>query len=395
MAEEDAVGGSKYVTCLSHPFSPHGKGAQVPDMYSFPTQTNILQTVYTLSTTDTTGNIDFVVQPNPLATVAASYGALGTPQLAGGNAWWSNNYAATATNRGFTESGMVTQSSLAAVYARYRVVAFGLRIRCLLPPINQSGRLICSKVPSMEEFACYPNYVGQASWSQYLSFYQLPNIDTTTGYMSNSMLALPSSHENMVAGLSMDGGLEVVGTMCSPLALTFRDASNTSVVGSDLSGNKIYQSGALTVGSAGSALPLLPPLDGDWLKQGGWSTFCFRASGLANVASGTPVFDVEVIFHLEGVPPVGTTSLVSAGQAPPVHQGLLNAAIHVAKQQPHFRKIITEAAHHHKHISHGLHTAARFLGFNDFGHALTHFAMNPGTMGQIAGAAATVAPFLL
>lgn len=377
-----------YVVALSHPFQPEAQGAQIPDLFSFPTQTNVTRQVFTVST-DGSGNCDFVIQPNILSTIAAknilTNGTTGTvtSQISGGNAWFQSE-----VQNGFSEFGLVDPAQLAQIYARYRLVAMGVRIKSLIPPLNQQGRIICAKVPSLSHMAVYssgletgiqPNMAGvypaqtpNATWEDYLGYYELPGIDGS-GFISNSMLSLPSAHENSVSGMSLDNGLEIVPTVCSSDFSKWRDGVCSSALDNNEPGTNTtqYQWGQNVGGVAPDGSILTLQLDEDFLMQGGWSVLAFRASGLAPNPSGSPpvaVFDVEIVMHLEGLPPVGNTALVTSARMPPVHPGLMNAAIAAAHSIPHFRKIIHDGRHR---VEHALQKARHFFSGVD------HWLSNP------------------
>ena len=243
--------------------------------------------------------------------------------------------------------------------------------------MNQQGRLICAKVPSLSHSAVYNEQTPNALWQDYLGYYELPLPDGT-GYISQSMLSLPSSHENMVSGLSLDGGLEVVGSISSPDAFKWRDGTNSYLIDSQDDG--VGQTGQTQwiKMNGGFPFPTGAVYDEDFEMQGGWSVLCFRASGLPTATSLTPIFDVEVVFHLEGLPPVGSSVLVTAGRMPPVHMGLLNAAVHAASKKPHFKKIIDSVMKNSSAIKGTLDTAARHVGYRDASHMLGDVAMRGG-----------------
>jgi len=399
---------TKYIAALTRPFDSDAEGAQVPDQWSFPTQTSFLRANFTLQTTDISGNLDFVVQPNCFSTVAASAASTnlitGPVLISTPNTWsrcTANGTINSTTERGFTEGGMINESNMKAQFSRYRVVGWGVRVRALQAPLNQQGKILFAKVPSLNTMAMYNLTAGTSQWNQYLNYYGLPGVDST-GFISTGINSLPSVHETTVATLSAEGGIDIPGQLCSPLAYGFRDATNISVLGTAAGGN-IAQGmvtdmlttqnpqqnpGAATV-SGGSGLPttysggiagnISSVTDPDFMLQGGWSTLCCRATGLV-ASANTPVFDLEVIFHLEGNPPVGSIAcFASAGSHPPVHVGLLNAAHAAASTMPAFQRVLKDVRQRGAHIQHGLHRVSHHLGYHNTGAMFTHF-------GEMAGA---------
>jgi len=394
---------SKYITALTRPFDMEAEGAQVPDQWSFPTSTNFVRANFTLSTgpTVTNGNVDFVVQPNVLCTVAcAANGSMGpgNSQIDGPNLWSVNN--AVNGGFGFNEYGLGTEASLSSQFERYRVVGWGVRVRALQAPLNQQGKLLFAKVPSLNQWANYQTTQGGSSWNDYLQYYGLPGTDSTN-FITTSINALPSVHETSVATISVEGGLDVPGQICAPLAYGFRDGGNTANMGVGSNGRAIaqgivqgVQTGGLNpsiVVPTGDSLSIgvgtYTPADGtqiqdvDFLLQGGWSVLVCRGTGLTTTP-GTPVFDIEVIFHLEGLQPVGagTGSFGQSGQAPPVHMGLLNAAHSVAARMPAFQRVLHQVRDRAHHVNRGLTAVSHTLGYRDTGHMMGSLAAMSGLL---------------
>lgn len=324
----------RYAVCLADPFDPNAEGAQVPDMYAFPTATALCRQSFTAQTIDTSGNLDFVVQPNPLCTIAcSSYNNASQSVITGGTPWFgtNNNPNSTGLNHGFSEFGVSSYTSLANTFTRYRVVGFGVRITSVLPSLTQQGQIFVAKVPALHQWAYYPNGgtdTAQAEWQQYLNYYELPPLDGS-GFITTQMSQLQTFHENSVPNMTLNGGLEVVGQICSPVAFEWRDGSNATYISSDTTQCVMQTKAAGFTG--------IFYVDPDYVTQGGWSTMLFRASNLPPTA-GTICFNVEIIMHLEGVPNLGT-SIINGGAAPPVEMHLMQQAIHHAARLPPFRKI--------------------------------------------------------
>lgn len=367
---------TSYVAALCDPFSAEAEGAQVPDMYSLPTCTQMIRTAFTLSTNDSSGNLDFVLQPNLFCTIASSTGTGATDRITGGEPW-SSSY-------NFTEHGVSNQTVVAQYFSRYRVVSWGMRLRTLVTPQGQQGKFYIAKVPAINQWANYSTaYTNAAYWSDYLDFYELPEPDATNN-ITNSIIGLPTATQNMVSALSLEQGLETVGSIVSPVAFEWRDSTQSAIIDQHSTDQPIYQSGqiiAQTNSGTGDPYPVLA-MDSDFLRQAGWSCILFKATGLSTTPQ--PWFDVEVVFHLEGLPPVTNSVIMVPSKNPPVHLGLLNAAIHTAATQPHFKKAINNMVGRGRVVRHGLETASRHLGFRDMSHLLSTLNLNAGTIAGFA-----------
>jgi len=402
-----------YPMAVNFPFEAEAEGGQVPDMYSFPTQTSVMRTQFVLSTAPNSTDIDFIVQPNLFCTIASSFpyattglGTTFTP-ITGGYA--TNNTTIQPTiNSGaknsYWENGMISPTVLSGQYARYRVVGWGVRIRSLIPPLSQQGTVALTKVPSLSHwfnpvlaggavaglafqqtttatnpaavnYASGPIQPGQSNaarftleWPNYLQYYELPGVDSS-GYMTSSVLSLPLAHQMSVQSMTVENGLEVAGKLASPDAFKWRDGSNAvgawggSInIGSANADINIVDAGQMLIGTTNAfysgvgALTSTQPYanmivgvnDEDFVQQGGWSVLCFRASGLQANAASTAQFTVEIVFHIEGVPSVGATTMISGAKYPLYHPGLLSLAQEIQHTLPTFRKLIT-GDHHHRH----------------------------------------------
>jgi hypothetical protein len=419
-----------YPIALSHPFEPEAEGAQVPDLYTFPTQTSMLRTQFTLiAPPSSNGNVDFVVQPNLFCTVAASapYSAGGSFNPIQGGVPWTQSVVTQVGQNQFWEAGMVSVSQLAAQYARYRLVGWGVRVRSLIPPLNQQGTIVCTKVPSLSHWMNlqYGNtgppvvygptlgvvqyqtgYSASAvtgsgspciSWPQYLDYYELPGVDAS-GYITESVLGMPNSHQTSLAGMSLDNGLEVVGKVSSPAAFQWRDASNDPG-----NFNIANQQGLYPVCIGGQMLvqvnagvqatdtqiyddQIVGINDEDFIHQGGWSVLCFRASGLAQSDSqNTPQFTIEVVMHIEGVPFCQSSTVLSGAKYPIYAPHLLEMSLDHASRLPTYRKAVTPTNHngglkpHLEHLANSAaHHVAKYYGYSSPQQALSSLALQGG-----------------
>ena len=116
---------SRYVTCVNDPFNIKAEGAQVPDMYSFPTATSKCNTIYTFTVGagNTNGNVDFVVQPNIFSSLAVScdWNSGTDVTVTGGQTWYEPYFANIPQNsspitRSFREFGVADAAQIAQTY---------------------------------------------------------------------------------------------------------------------------------------------------------------------------------------------------------------------------------------------------------------------------------------
>lgn len=427
-----------YVSTVLAPFSKEAEGGQVPDMYSFPTQTSVLRTQFTLSTMPNSSDLDFVLQPNIYACLAVSFPSASvvtaTAPVSGGNQWFQSVPVTAAGVNGFVEYGVATPNQMAAQYARYRVVGYGVRIKSILPPLTQQGSIVATQIPSVKEwmnFNCQVNanylevggsggqfqpptngfipqdpqappdtannlnigaeawlcgglYPAQTdgittvplqcslnpSWASYLQFYEMPGVDNS-GFLTQTMLALPVAHQMTVPGLTLDNGMTIIGRQTSPGCYGWRNPGNnpgsfTSTALSLVSGDDpvsvktTYTLGQqmlcdtsalvpnlkIAVGGAGVTSTqnncynnqIVGMTDEDYVFQDGWSTLCFRAAGLPKSTTAQAVFTLDIVFHIEGVPFCGSSSVVSGARYPFYSAGALEQVAQLQSAEAFFKK---------------------------------------------------------
>lgn len=336
----------KYAAALVRPFDPNAEGAQVCDEYCFPTATAKLTRTFTLSTLSGQSNIDFVLQPNPICTLASQEqyvsGTTWNDQITGG-IYWTRTAVTGAIggggSNGFSEQGMCTQATLGNTFTRYRVVGFGTRLESIMPATQQQGSVFMSKIPSLATWGNYagssPSTTNPGYWAEYLAFYGLPPVDST-GFVSTQMLQLPTSCQYSVPDMSVHTGIETVGTKCSPKALEFRDGNFVDILTAQGGGRG--QGLAVFGTTAGTAAIGSNLVDEDYQMQGGWSTLVFRATGLP---AASQCFTLEVVFHLEGEPNLAT-SVIANATMPPVHVAAMHAIHTMASRRPHFTSILKD-----------------------------------------------------
>ena len=252
-----------YVAALVAPFSRDAIGAQVPDMYSFPTETQMVRCEFKIGT-DENGSCDFIIQPSLFQTILC-----GCPYVNSSLARSSPNVSAAAiggvfvsdfnplavvtpiappvpvsgsitpaTTGTWNSCGVLTPGVLNTQMQRYRIVGMGCRIRCLTAPLNQQGRVILATLPSARlsfpaGIAGNTATASNASYAQVCQWLDLPFPDAS-GYQSTEILNIPESMECMLSDLSLRGGIEWVAKPTATGSIAFRDTFNDVVLSSSL-----------------------------------------------------------------------------------------------------------------------------------------------------------------
>ena len=154
-----------YAAALNAPFSEAALGAQIPDIFSYPTDTKHFRQTFTIQT-DASGNWEGVILPSPVFSIAAPFqattlSALGVPVLAktitGGQSCFSAtasvpvtriHTAGTGDTPAMQVQACVKVDTLNTIYQQYRVVGWGYKMRAISSVNSTSGRVQFASIPA-------------------------------------------------------------------------------------------------------------------------------------------------------------------------------------------------------------------------------------------------------
>ena len=338
-----------YAIAVADPFNPEADGAQVPDVWSFPTSTTKVTLDFAVLCDDD-GNCAFTVMPDLVTTIAVQNSLINTPTLVGG---FSNQSQNTASVSNPTLQGVVATSALQAQYENYRIVGWGVQVRATQAPLNQQGSVFVAATPVTANRLEHPQVTTTADWLLWHSF---PGTDTT-GYTSTQIQNIPEAKILEYSALSAAGGVEFVSKHCTAAAVEFRDSYNNCVVSSNglilgASSNNTLVQGVPSIAYRNTGVPPVA-MDADvylydvnspeYINIKGWSALQFRGQNLAVSGTTTNVLNVQVMFHLEGILPiaqdVGIAGFNAGAKLPPVNPNGMNNALAQAASLPFFRNV--------------------------------------------------------
>lgn len=181
LSESDSL--NKWVLALKSPFNPKAQGVRIPDPYAYPTSTFHTEGTFTIST-DTTGMASVLVIPHPfLSLINMNTGSTITTSMLRYNL--SNScYSA------------VPRAVLSDKLANFRLVAVGLELRNLLNQTVCTGRVICAKVPCLNDIPG-PDVLNNTPCDNFRLSNLVIGIDTVTSAsgLPSSIITLPGSLE--------------------------------------------------------------------------------------------------------------------------------------------------------------------------------------------------------
>lgn len=280
---------SAYSAALTAPFSENALGARVPDYFSVPTKTVHL-TRRCAMVTNASGEGDLLILPSAYCHAVSSRGSIS------GGVTWSLLDGTTVAN------GMLSTSptNTSAQITNYRIVGYGVRIMGVASMTNNAGIVIAAKVPISSWVNSKTDTVGGlaanttnsgATMNNTLKSYGVPayNSNVDIGVLPT----LPNSLEVSMIGVS-ERPLEILPKVSSSEAFNFR-LSNDSAIGFSITDQ--------------TSLSYVQSGDASYLRLGGHEAVIIGLSGCAN---NTSVVEVEIIYHLEGIPTLGPSVYLAA-----------------------------------------------------------------------------------
>ena len=245
-----------YVSALLSPFSSKAKGAQIPDPYSFQTETQYVRSEFTINSQPNglnLGSWDCVVMPNIFQSVLNSVPISGVNLASKVGGVYSDPQFQLACALATTSSGpaafvnyagCVTSTLAAQQLESYRIVGYGVRIRPLSALNDLCGKIIVAATPVARNCIFTPE-VSKLANNVYQAL-DLPGVDQT-GFITSEILNCPDSMSASVQYIASKGGIEFRGKMTSPCALSFRPTSFVA--------NSLVRTWGLTASSAVDSSP--------------------------------------------------------------------------------------------------------------------------------------------
>lgn len=311
---------SNYLGLLSSPFSQPLFGAKLPDPYSAYTDSYRLHGEFKVIAPSGTTTAAYIIKPNPFLSI------IDTQSWAGG--------ISTSSAAGFTVSpqnsyfwGLTTPSALQNVMSNYRIVSHGIKIRLMTPQQRVTGRLIIARAPRSGPDPAFGVYKDiNFAWGYQTSAHSpISPVPPNPVLNSPFILELPESQD--FSDIEMIGrNITVVNSPNSYEAFKFnRLTGGSSYVNASYQDSDEFVGSTLTSGYY--------HVD----NSAGWDDIYLYFDGLPTDA--TPVCNIEMVMHLEGVPNISSaTTIVAVPSHPPMSIGggvgvdnILSASSRMAK----------------------------------------------------------------
>jgi len=307
-----------YKAALSQPFSLSASNARVPDMYSCPTATRRITRSITLST-NASGDADFIVLPSAFM---HAFNTIGT---------FTSSVNVAAGSGAVYSSLSTAPNALASQLTNYRIVGYGVKILGVQSEQLAAGKLQAATLPISTWVNGVSAIGGQlASRSDpaqtvgaWLTALGIPNTSNLT-----NITAIPTLTNSVITPVTRlnEVPMQVIPKITSPEAFSFRQ-SDDSTIGFSLNDQT---STAFVTGG-----------DSSYLRLGGHEAVLVTLSGCA---ASTPVVEIELVYHLEGMAAPSTiTGIQQSTERVTVNPiGWMNVVQQVAKL-PAFRSAVESA----------------------------------------------------
>jgi len=312
-----------YRQALINPFVKAACGARLPGPYRYPTIPFRLQTEVSTTSNATTGGLLFL--PNPYLSVIDLHRLNGNNTNSFNTA--TSNLAALNSTSGFGQYcyGISTPAQMKGVLSNFRVTGFGIRVCNTASFSNCQGRIFACKLPCTNNtpplFAMNQNITSTAF---------VPNIAGQTAAIIGSP-AMRGLDDSVVLGCDqlMDHDLVIVSRPSGPNHQSFHASSNDNVLNSTLG---VAYGDEITDSTQTISTVSFSAVNGIGAQE---ITSCQDLEAIAlywEGVSGVAVsFTIEIIYHIEGVPPLqafltggtgGVTPMPEAPVAPAAGPGV-------------------------------------------------------------------------
>lgn len=281
---------STFRAALTSPFSSAATGARVPDLYSVPTSTLHITRRFTL-VTNSSGEADVIILPNAYWHAVSPRGS-----VVGGGGWSLLDGSTVTSAVVYTPT-----SNLQAKLNNYRIVGYGVRVMGVSSMTATQGVVLAAKAATHSYLNTKFDPVGgqtstatntNATRANTIIAYGYPK-DTNNVVDLSALPTMPQSVETSLMAIS-ERPMEINPKITSPEAFIFKQSADNAI------GFNITDQTSLSNVQTG---------DASYLRVGGHESVCIAISG-GPISQNA--MEVEVIYHLEGVPNANSSQYVVA-----------------------------------------------------------------------------------
>jgi len=282
----------RFELALANPFNANAVGCRVPDSFPMPTATYHVRASLT-ATTAADGTFKAIILPAPTFTYITRPVGWGT--LAGGT-----NFTQNATSTG-TAGYLVAPVALATVLTEYRTVAWGMRLIAKNTAFAAKGKVYVTAVPTTANAPSWNTMeTVTASDSNVISEYCC-GVDFGGFSAIGAILGIPGTQVFSAQDL-LRHEVQCLGLPSGNDFHQFRGTMDRSVLtwasGQVLADEGVFNSSTGLVNATAGGRK-------DVASLRGGTAFVIYGTGFN---ASTNEFDIELVYHLEGLPSVAASS---------------------------------------------------------------------------------------
>lgn len=319
---------AQFQLALKDPFSANAIGARVCDSYTVATATYHLRASMT-ATSSAAGNFSAIVLPSPCLTLVQAAGNI-AGSVSGLTPFPQNTQTLTQSGASY----LVAPASMGNVLVEYRVVAWGLRLVAKDTATGTKGKVYVASVPTTANAPSYTTFGTVTADAGSMGLFAAGQDERFLSYIVNLPGVRCFSMQDLLRG-------EVVmnGTPAHSDFYDFRGtvdrAQQAWSTGYVVADEVVMNAAAGTLVNSTSAGRKDPA------SIRGGRAFLIYASGLP---ASTNEFDMEIVYHLEGVPQVnGVSNLIpSSTRATSGSTAIVEKAIAVASAASNLFKYVRD-----------------------------------------------------
>ena len=279
---------------LKDPFAAGAVGARVCDSYMIPTATYHLRTAVGV-TSSASGQVSCIVLPSPALTLIAS--TIANSGTYTGLSSFTNNTQGVGFSGAFY---LTSPSTLSQVLSEYRVVSWGLRILAKDTATGTKGKVYVATVPTTENVPAWNIFQAVTADANSMGLYTVGIAESQLASIVNLPGVRCFSMQDLLRGEVLINGTPSHSEFyCFKNTIDSLGTQWSSNNGTVLADDAAYSTTTKTLVNS-TSLGRKDPAS----LRGGRAVLIY-ATGLP---ASTNEFDMELVYHLEGTPFVGTAA---------------------------------------------------------------------------------------
>lgn len=317
---------AQFQLALKDPFSANAIGARVCDSYTVSTSTYHLRASLSAMSSPA-GNFTAIVLPSPCLSLVQAASTL-AGSVSGLNPFAQNTQSSSLSGASY----FITPAAMANVLVEYRVVAWGLRFVAKDTATGTKGKVYVASVPTTANAPSYTTFSTVTADPGSMGLFSAGLDERFLSTIVNLPGVRCFSMQDLLRGEVVMNG--------TPAHSDFYDFRGTvDRVQQAWASGYVVADEVVMNASAGTLVNSTSAGRKDPASLRGGRAFIIYASGLPN---STNEFDLEIVYHLEGVPQVNSNLVSSSSRATSGSTAIVEKAIAVASAASNLFKYVRD-----------------------------------------------------